>query len=193
MLRNDFVSNSSSSSFIVAAEDNKYDILLQHYDVLTLSEYVEHYIREDVFCWYSIKSINDIKFVSDSVFNKEFSRGITNTFPNSCKELVESYITLNNNRPEGTWDSDNIRKWGENLDAIFNNIKEKIIKSLELKWKDVKFHFAEISDDSLWYDKDGNEKERDDNVDTMEELVQERMDYMNSLKPLKFFRTFCHH
>ena len=193
MVRNDFVSNSSSSSFIVSNEDNKFDILLQDYQTLTLEEYVKHYIREDLFHYSFEFKKEDIKYVSEAVFSKKFATGIINTFPLSAKNSVEAYLTLSNNRPKGTWDSDNIRKWNENLDAIFETIKSKILEALKPEWKNVKFHCSEVDDNPLWYDKDGNEIERDDMVDTMEELVEERINYMNSLKPLKFYRTFCHH
>lgn len=193
MIRNDFVSNSSSSSFIVASTDNKYDILLQDYDVLTLEEYIKHYIREDIWSYgYSDKK-DSIRYVSDAELCRCFERSLRYTFPLSAKDDVESYLELSKNRPYGNWDSDVVRKWSDNLNAIFNTIQKKILESLKLKWKDVKFHVAEVDDNPLWMDKDGNEVEREDMVDNMEELVQERIDYINSLKPVKFFRTFSHH
>lgn len=192
MIRNDFVSNSSSSSFIVASTDNKYDILLQDYDVLTLEEYIKHYIREDIW-FYGYSDDKTIrKFLTDIKFNEAFSKGITNTFPISCKDDVDAYLELSKKRPNGNWDSDIVRKWSENLNSIFDNITKKILSCLELKWKDVKFHAAEV-DDNWIYTKDGKEAEREDMCNTNEELVESRIDYMNSIKPLKFYRCFSHH
>lgn len=190
MIRNDFVSNSSSSSFIVSSEDNKFDILLQDYDSLTLEEYIKHYIREDLFGYGIDFKFENMKFVSDSQYNKQFGRGITYTFPLSARDSVEAYMTLSKNRPDGRWDSDAVRKWNENLDSIFNIIKEKILETLQIKWSDVKFHCAEVDDNFLGDDENYC---RDDLVNTNEELVEERIEYMDKLKPLKFYRTFSHH
>jgi len=188
MVRNDFVSNSSSSSFIVASTDNKYDILLQDYNILTLEEYMKHYFREDFLYYVSEPDmdIKNFKFVSDLKYNKAFSHSLYRTLPGSCKEDMEAYIVLYKNRPNGNWDSDNVRKWSKNMDDIMLQIESKCLEALKLDWKDVKFHSAEVDDNYI-------EDDREDLVSSEEEKVQERIDYMNQLKPLKFYRTFSHH
>ena len=187
MVRNDFVSNSSSSSFIVASTDNKYDVLLQDYDVLTLEDYIKHYIREDIFPYYMDKK-PDNKFLSDVKFNEAFGRGIGYKFPLSVKDDLDAYLTLSENRPSGNWDSDTVKNWSKNLNELFEDIKKKIFESLQLKWKDVKFHVKEVDDNFI-----DDEVEREDDVETNEELHAARIDYINSLNPLKFYRCFSHH
>ena len=192
MIRNDFVSNSSSSSFIVSSIDNKYDILLQDYNILTLEEYVKHYIKEDILNYGILYKKEDFKYLSDMPYNKIFSKSLANTFPESTKDDVEAYLTLSNNRPNANWNSDVISDWSKNLESIFNRIKNKIFETLQLDWKDVKFHAAEIEDDIL-YTSDGEEIEREDMCTTETELVEQRIEYINGLKPIKFYRCFDHH
>lgn len=192
MIRNDFVSNSSSSSFIVSSIDNKYDILLRDYNILTLEEYVKHYIKEDILNYGVLCKKEDFIYLSDMPYNKIFSKSLANAFPENTKDDVEAYLTLLNNRPNANWDSDVISDWSKNLDSIFNRIKNKIFETLQLKWKDVKFHVSKVNDDIL-YTSDGEEIEREDMCTTETELVQQRIEYMNELKPIKFYRCFDHH
>lgn len=188
MIRNDFVSNSSSSSFIVSAEDNKYDILLQNYRVFTLEEYIKYCFTEDCLGYYSPFSDDEkIRYVSNTVFNREFAYSIRRTLPFDCKDLMDQYIELYKKHQEYDYKSKQYKKYLEELEAVKDLLKKKVTEILEMDWKDVKFHQAEIDDHCYM------EKERDDGIDSNEELVEERIDYMNSLKPLKFSRKFCHH
>ena len=178
MIRNDFVSNSSSSSFIVAAEDNKFDILLHDYDILTLDEYIDHFIIREIFDgFYYLEKMDSYKFVSDAAFNKNFGIRMRHILPEECKPLVEKLIELRNDTKNNS----------EESFKIYDKIKEICKKVLQLKWKDVKFHYAEVDDNTL-YDED-----RDDGVMNEEELTEEKINYFASIKPLKFYKMFCNH
>ena len=177
MLRNDFVSNSSSSSFIVTAEDNKYDILLHDYDVLTLDEYVDHFIIRDIFdFYYCIEKIDNYRFVNDAQFNKAFAFSLRRTLPEQCKPLVEKLIDLKS-KSENKVD----------CTEIYDKIKEICKKVLKLKWKDIKFHYSEVSDNFI------SDDDREDGIMDEEELTEEKINYFNSLKPLTFYKKFSNH
>ena len=192
MIRNDFVSNSSSSSFIVSADDNKYDILLQDYDILDLKEYCNHFIMRDVFEYCSfVDDIDKIKFVSDAEFNKRFDHNIVNLLPLDSKPIVELYFEHRKKRDklyaDGTsYNDPQFKEYYEALNGITDKIKEACVKSLSLKWKDVKFHYAEVDDNLL-------DEEKYMECDTMEDLIGSRIDYFKTLKHIKFYRTFSNH
>jgi len=179
MLRNDFVSNSSSSSFIVTENDNKFDILLREYDVLDLKAYIDHFLIHDSFndIWNYLYQKQSPKFVSDVKYNSCFKYNLWNTFPILAKPIVEKLITSvekdGKSLYDGTYKSD------------IDTLKDICTKALELKWKNTKFHYAEI--ETTYLDDSEN---KHSGIDNEVELTEERIDYFRDLKQLEFYRKF---
>ena len=178
MIRNDFVSNSSSSSFIVAAEDNKYDILLQDYDVLDLKAYIDHFIFRDMsqYGGLVLNDKEDLKkfvFVSNTTFNKLFDRNISFKLPDISKPFVDKYL----NKKSKNYDD---------IEDFMKALKKVYYDVLKLKWENCKFHYSEIDNNMLDEDKYTDYLE----CNTMTDLVESRINYMNDMKTLKFLRIF---
>ena len=86
-VRNDFVSNSSSSSFICTAEDARGIELFNKSEVLSLHEYLERFGDQEVLCshwWTSNKPA--MKFVDNETLCEKFKTGLFSTLPISAKK-----------------------------------------------------------------------------------------------------------
>lgn len=85
-IRTDFVSNSSSSSFICIAADAKDIELFNKSELLSLHEYLERFGEREVFYnnWW-LEHSPKMKFVSNERLCKMFATGISNTLPKSAK------------------------------------------------------------------------------------------------------------
>lgn len=188
MIRNDFVSNSSSSSFIVTSSDNIYDCLFQDYNVIDLKQYVDHYLKDDCFGYMTFydQKLNTFDFLLDNVYCAKFAHGLYRLLPNTCKDDLKMYLDYYSKKPDYNRNLTEYMDWSKGLDKIMDLIKDKVYHSLCLTWSDVKFHVCTTSDSYI-------EEEREDGVCNMEELIEERLNYIDSLKPLKFKRIYSHH
>ena len=90
-MRTDFVSNSSSSSFICTANDACGIELFNTSEQLSLHEYLERFGAQDVLYgeWWS-NDKRKMKFVSDDELCRKFASGILYTLPFSAKEAYEN-------------------------------------------------------------------------------------------------------
>jgi len=204
MIRNDFVSNSSSSSFIVSHDDNKFHLLLSNPRVLTLKDYINEFGRRHIFNYwcYSDREMDKIKFIAPPRFSKLFGGNVNMTLPSTAKNYMEEYLSVYKSRPEGAkWDSKEFKSWSERCETLMQKVMDCVYKAVEPEWKNVKFDFEEIDDNYIGdygdYDNDEDAEHNYDheNCDTMEEFVQEKIEYVEGLmgKNLKFFKVFSNH
>lgn len=133
VVRSDFVSNSSSCSFIISAEDNEKYHLMSNYDILTLKEYLCYCLDDELTIALISKEFNT---VDNKTYNIIFSHS-NNFFPEELKDDIIDFIDKYNN---GLLDIDKFQKKKKNL-------SEKLFNILKDKWGDKKFHRVEFWDD----------------------------------------------
>ena len=198
--RNDFVSNSSSSSFICTLADNKFQCLLSDFRVLTLESYFKEFgDREisDQWC-YGIEDA-DMKFVSPQEYSSRFSNGVAHVLPMTAKSLYEEYSAQVKRRKELhlQYGSKELEDALKAEDAIFSMIKEKCVEALKLEWRNERFCYSEVSDNFILDDDDSLSEEEAElkasGCNNLEEMTEERFMYINGLKPLKFMRIYSNH
>jgi len=201
-VRNDYVSNSSSSSFIVLHSDNKYGVLLNGKGVqhLTLREYLDHFGWREI-CrdyWDSKKQV--MRFVTPREFCDMFKHSFEWVLPDTAKSLYDELQTIKARREEllqvrpktqeQCKEADTLYDLEEKIESqILDNVHDVLKLSLE---KHVIFDYEEVSDH--WnpdYDEEADEDFSD--IETEEDLVRHRISYVDTLKPLKFYRTFNNH
>ena len=175
-VRSDYVSNSSSSSFICMNSDvERSDMSIWgRRSSMSLDDYCRDYAWQDVFGWLwgdEILAV-DVKYVSDKVLQKEFRTDLFHMLPVSAKEKFEEY-----KRVYADKSMDNETRW----DTI-NNIKLEI---------------ANIIADSLrpvWDSDDGFCCIDADDCNSDGDNYEERMrDEFWSRNGLKFCREFNNH
>ena len=165
-IRYDFISNSSSSSFICLSEDASNIELFNKSDRLTLHEYLLQFGEQDVFSWYDMyknKNKSYIKFVDDDRFSSMFSSGIRNVLPESAKEAYETY--------------------GNDWEAIFPYVEN----ALQKQWGNKSFECYEAEDHTTYprnYRCDGLSYDNNEE-DFLYDLFSKR--------EMKFKRTFNNH
>ena len=143
--RHDFVSNSSSSSFICAYEDLDKMSYSGDLSTMDLREYCEYYALDDVFGrwrWFDGISKRSMKFVDDNALQDSFSSSIYYMLPMSAQKDLDDYIALDNDK---SMEYD-VRR--SKRDAIEKAIADKIYDALAPKWKDVTFACIDASDDN---------------------------------------------
>ena len=144
--RHDFVSNSSSSSFICTYEDLdsiSYSGELSTYD---LRAYCERYALDDVFGrWRWLDGIcrRSVKFVDDNALQDSFSSSIYYMLPTSAKKAFDDYLAIVDNGKSAGYNV-----YRSKRDAAEKAIADKIYDALAPKWKDVKFACIDASDDN---------------------------------------------
>ena len=198
-LRSDFVSNSSSSSFIVLHDDNRFGILLEDsedYRVqhLSLREYLDRFAWREIWgedIW--TKKAKKIKFVTDQAFAEKFATSFCLIAPKSCKSYFDELVRCRKEREafheeheDAKWDDPVISKMLAEEEGIQEQILNKIADILKLQFGDAIFDYAEVSD-NYNPDYDNDEYQCD------EDKLRLRIEYIDSLKALKFYRHFNNH
>lgn len=196
MIRNDFVSNSSSSSFIVCAEDNKNGLLWDRLDDISVMDFKE--VIDSMYSDWSLGYVldcikdctKDIKFVPDKDYSKHFRdfRRI-DAFPESCRGKVESYVMYYKEYLNMKNDNCKASDFEENVDRrnkIIKWIRDKVYNVLKKEWDDVKFHSITIND---YYVEDMYDIfECEDSV----ELFKNKIFEIKQIKELKFYYSYGH-
>ena len=90
--RADFVSNSSSSSFICCPEDASDIELFNESETMNLHEYLRDYGECDIFYYNWFRPTGECRFVSDKKFCKMFAKNIQDRcLPESAREAYEMH------------------------------------------------------------------------------------------------------
>ena len=196
--RHDYVSNSSSSSFIVLHRDNKYKILLQDPTVLSLRDYVFKFLSREIFPdFFFREEKKEIDFVSAEKFAKQFGEGknMTNVLPDTARDLMDAYAKAKAETDRICPSDEQYAAMHRNRHNLKDQIMEEVYKALELKWKNEKFDYEEVDDNNV---NEPSEDEVEDDVDyeyvSGEDYVRDRIDYVSQLKgkPL-FCKIFSNH
>ncbi len=158
--RSDFVSNSSSSSFICTRED--LDTISVYGDVcrLSLENFIHDNWRRDTWCWFSGPEKSSVIFVDDSKYSEDFGQGPYRTLPKSVESLVEKYEAAYNDAKNDRTDSRQA-KWTK-VNSIENEIADALYVVIEPKWKDVELVEVVASDEPRGYDESNDEEDMRD-------------------------------
>lgn len=186
-IRGGFVSNSSSSSFIVKSKDSDKVKYFEGYN-LTLSELISYYLFDmiNINPHDSQFSIQHFTFIDKNKWLNKFDKcQIEYTLPKGCKRLFNKlndfvmdlrYIdnkiyNTENKKEKSDYIDQSRKKWREIL-KIYEKIREELLKVLSEKYKDYDFISYRGYDDQNTHKPD---KYHDD-----EELLYDIYCYLNT-------------
>ena len=144
--RNDFVSNSSSSSFICAYEDLDNIDYYGSLSTMSLRQYCDEYALADVFGrWWFMDGIRKsfVSFVDDNVLQDNFGSGLYYTLPKSAEQDFNELAEVLASRATMPRD-----QYIDKKESLKVSITNKIYDALAPKWKDVTFACIDASDDN---------------------------------------------
>lgn len=168
--RRDFVSNSSSSSFICTSEDlDKISVYgdVCHYDV---RHYVEERWRDDLFgAWGT--PLAKVRFESDEKYAAGFGSNPFGTLPESARGVYGEYEAAYS-RARAAQGEERTKAW-QDVRCLEKDVADAIWMALKPKWNDVTLAEVNASDEN------GDE--------------ESMYDSFGSLHDPAFYRTFNNH
>lgn len=166
-IRIDFVSNSSSSSFICSPEDAKDIELFNNSTILDLHQYIKRFGECEVFynIWWDKNK--KIKFVSDDEFCRRFKHCVKGILPRSAKK---TYLM----HPDD-----------------FEEIASIIEKVLAPTWGNAKFEYYE-AENCMSYTFSAKSNEENDYYDYSDN-EESYLEDLFSKRDMKFSRIFNNH
>lgn len=188
--RIDFVSNSSSSSFICALEDNQFGILLSSFQVLDFDQYFDKFGKREVEEYQFYDKDRKMKFISDQEYAKQFATGNVGCLPEFARDSYAALDTYKKKEPPSgkyNYKDPEWKAFYDKEDALLHQVVDDCKTVLRPYWGETKFCYSEIEDNNCsdiaeifecWSDED---------------LADERFVYVDSLKKLKFKRVYSNH
>ena len=180
-IRSDFVSNSSSSSFICSPEDARRIDLFNQSEILNLHEYLDKFGQQDIFSdlWWcsSYSSKSKIRFVDDCEFSRRFASSIHSILPKSAKKAYDSV------------DVDFSSKMlFSDVDKLWNAVKHHVEHALAEEWGNSKFEYYEAEDCAVYKSNDSDDSDDYDSDNEESHLIK-----VFSSRTMAFSRVFSNH
>ena len=206
-IRHDFVSNSSSSSFIIDHKSNVCRAFLDDKEMksLSLEDYIKQFawreIEPDSYDYYYAKRSQEpekMEFVSPQAFAKLFTASMHCVLPTTAKAEYEAmeaiakkrdeyYQELKKNSNPSFLENQHISDMLKEEDHLKDMILDKVIKALTPKYGKMKFDYAEIEDSYV-----DSDDELDD-FNSTEDMYLQRHRILAQHLPVEFWRVFSNH
>lgn len=163
---------------------------------MTLHNYLRQFGLREILaedCWELSKQ--EMRFVTEQKFSSLFSTsGVRLVLPDTCKDLwqvhqmlrkeLDGIYTMNNAAPGS---SERVNKIIDAQDKNDTAILEKIEQALSNEFGDETFDYLEVSDNQ------GNYDENENGCYSQEDETKQRIELVDSIKKLKFWRKFSNH
>ena len=174
--RRDFVSNSSSSSFICTSSDLDTIEVYGDVDYYGVRRYVEDYWKRDLFGYWGSPAEQQVRFEPDEKYAACYGSNSCGSLPESARaaydEYKAAYITAKELSDRRAPEDERAAAW-QKAELLEKGVVDAIWRVLEPKWKDVTLAEVNASDDN------GDE--------------ESMYDSFGSLHDPAFYRTFNNH
>ena len=175
-IRQDFVSNSSSSSFICTSSDLDTIVVYGDVDYYDVRRYVENYWERDLFGFWDSPAETQVRFEPDEKYAACYGSNSRGSLPESARsaydEYKAAYVTakelVDRRAPADECDA----AW-QKAKLLEKGVVDAIWHVLEPKWNDVTLAEVNASDDN------GDEESMYDSFSSLHDPV--------------FYRTFNNH
>ena len=172
----DFVSNSSSSSFICLAEDAKTIDLFNTSETMNLHEYLQRFGCIDVFSsWYD-RVIDKMRFVDDEEFCRNFKNSVHGMLPNSA---IDAFYDAKKDYDTFQWSA---------AEYIWQRIMPVVENVLSPVWGQHMFEYYEAEDNTTY-----SEEHSALDYGSWEDNEESHLIKVFSSRTMEFSRVFNNH